>query len=215
MDVLAGEHAGLVAYIKEHANEVQVDTLSPRDAVSALILGHTIETFDRLIFPTAPCPIHFVLEKMPGRIAAYLRPGSRILPSSYVVFAADSAKQLDDYSGFAQRNLGRAFSYGGFFAGLAAHEVRHRVQEELRVRLFDGRYDYGELSEFVLSTREEMALMRQDMRKERVGRNVIRHRMRPREFDALVIEQIVAVYVSGEHTLSGIVHRLRLQPAGS
>lgn len=172
------------------------------DINAALALKEFIEKLDIIIFPKNPrrvsiSPISCVSRCM----ACYIPRPSEL----YIVYAPELVRKVRQRTkGWPQR-----LPLGAVLAAVAAHEVRHRVQERHKPKLFKPepkpKLGANDIVADILQV-VDLSLNRLKKRYEREGRsrNYVRLCTGRLEFDARVVETMVLYQLGEKHSLKKI-----------
>jgi len=199
------------------------------DIKTALDLKSFIEKLDFSFFPQASAPIrilHRLSRITKGVRAAYIHPRVKNATDSYVIFAPALHKRLEKEKSectLLLKNKGGEFILAEstkhippicMIAALAAHEVRHRVQQHFKPKLFDPKSLSERNPSDLLSNAVCVAtLLIEEIRKSCKQRKERKHVMQMmtcrKELDALVIE-ITALHIFYQsHSIEKLIPLIR------
>lgn len=193
----------------------------------AFELKKQIKTLDRMIFPENPRPFCFILkESHPGQCATYGPDGADDEDRFYGICLENLLKNLTEGKEASrlmvprkgktkrQSNLPR-YTWKELFVATAAHEVRHRLQFNCSIRRFSleaaNSVDDRFLKDVIKLVGLEFNHKRQILNERGVAEEYIDHVLDSLEFDAEVIEKIVAYKVHEKAPLDEIVSVIQMQ----
>ncbi len=198
------------------------------DIETALHLMACIVTLDLGLFPQKDrvLSLDFVARKHKfGRIADYRSKG-KCQEEGYTVFAEDISRNINNpvWKVLRVDSAGRILddyadapmaSFEARMIGIAAHEVRHRLQRHRRVRMFSPRDidACGDefLRTFIEFASKELERDKQLYLEEKKSGAFIRSMTRPCELDARIIEELVVSKIHDNITLKELHRLLRSQ----
>lgn len=189
----------------EAKQELERKGVKKENAELASRLMALIGFLDQIIFSDNPAAFDFAFEK--GRsenIAGFIRPEENKKERSYRIHVDDLSKLVNEEKNKKILHLGpgrriereKYYNDGEFFASIAAHEVRHRVQRDQKIKLFspeDAKSRQSPLLSHIIDFCAEEFKEREKMyRKENKPEGFIKEKLGPKEFDASVIEVLAA-----------------------
>lgn len=174
-----------------------------KDVDKALGLAKRISALDRHVFPEKPIEEFNFSPKARGSSMAGHVPYRKSCPEHYTIWISDIAKRIKDeimnkQPVFCSRS-GKLrlvyISWEELLWGIAAHEVRHRVQLLKKIKRFSPRHvdiiDNPILRAMIGFQSCSFEILTKKYRKEGKSEQYIRRKTRSAEFDAYVVELFV------------------------
>lgn len=197
--------------------------LSGDDIQVALMITHYIMQWDSVAFPGEPALIRICPTLSSNPACVDFRAQYR-LDDSYEIFVPELYERLIGNEGHARDprfsetgdllEVKTPFSIEEVAFGVAAHEVRHRIQEKKGLRLFkeDSRSTNSRLQRIIYFEAAYFQIARKHLLEQGTSLESIETRLGPLEFDSKVIELFVMNCAKELNTTETMRDIILLQP---
>lgn len=212
---------------EETKKELKKKGIEKEKIKMAFRLMERIKSLDRIIFPENPRPFRFIIkESHSGQSVAYgpdsVDEGDRF----YFIILENLSKNLTEEKKNSRLMVVRKrkireqsklprYTWEELFMAVAAHEVRHRVQLNFSIKRFSpevaSSVDDQFLQDVIKLVESEFNWKRQILINKGKTKKYIEDTLGPMEFDAEVIEKVVAYKVHKKAPLDEIISTIQMQ----